>query len=299
MKKQEGKSVAEIVTDAIIAQLEKGVCPWQKTWQSGIKNAISKKEYQGINRLITSIVMKAEGYSTPYFATYKQIQDMGGHVKKGSRGTPIIFWKLVRSNKTNEDTENMVEVTEKSFPLMRYYTVFCIEQTEGINLSQFQPQTIPNDPIEEAEKVIQNWQDKPVIKFTGVQPCYIPSLDEIQCPPIENFISSENYYSVIFHEMSHSTGHQSRLAREEVMNSNFFNASSSYALEELVAELGASFLCSHCNIDRVINNSASYIQSWLRVLKDDRKMLITASARSEKAMNYILQGGKGNGNQSL
>ncbi len=289
MKKQESKSktVAEIVTEQIIEQLEKGVCPWQKTWTNSPQNAISKKDYRGINRLITSIV--ASNHTTPYFLTFKQAQELKGNIRKGEHGFPVIFWKLLKYGKVNEDT---MEITEKNIPFMRYYTLFNLDQTEGIDLSKFALNKQVIEPMEQAEKIITDWKDKPEIRKIGCQPCYKPCSDVVEMPQTEYFKNQEGYYSTLFHELTHSTGHEKRLDRPEVSSSMIFKGSENYAMEELVAELGASFLCSHCSIDRTIDNSASYISSWLKVLKDDRKMIITASARAEKAMSYILGGVK-------
>jgi len=295
MKKQESnsRSVTEVITDAIIAQLEKGVIPWEKSWINSCKNAVSRKDYRGINRLITSMTMVMKEFKCPYFATYNQIKDLGGHVKRGAHGIPIIFWKVIDVKSVSEE----LEITEKNIPMMRYFTVFNLDQCQGIDMSKFQMAENQNDPIETAEQVVNNWKDKPENKRTGTQPCYLPQEDKIEIPDIAYFKSSESFYSTLFHEMIHSTGHTSRLNREEVVKLTFFGTES-YAIEELVAELGSSFICSHTGIERIIENAASYIQSWLKALKNDRRQIITASARAEKAMQYIIGGGL-NDNQSL
>ena len=283
------KQITEIITDRIISSLEQGQIPWKKTWVNEPQNAISKKPYRGINRLLLSMT----DFSSPYFLTYRQAQNLGGHIKKGSHGIPIVFWQIVKPStaKKNEE-DDMVEVSERTVPFMKYYTVFNLSQTEGIELVKFTEHKRDFKPLETCEQIVKGYKASPIILHQGFQPCYIPSTDTVEIPICENFNTSEDYYSTLFHELSHSTGHKKRLNRKEVVESNFFGGTE-YATEELVAEIGASFLCSYAGIEnKTIDNSTAYIQNWLKVLNDDRKMVINAASRAERSMAYILGGAK-------
>ncbi len=276
------KQITEIITDRIIQALEKGDIPWRKTWINAPKNAISKKEYRGVNRLLLSMT----DFSSPYFLTFKQARDLGGYVKKGSRGIPVVYWNISKVKKN--EAEETTEISEKSIPFMRYYTVFNLEQVDGIDKSKFTEHKRDFKPVETCEQIVKGYKDSPVILHQGFQPCYIPSSDTVEMPICENFTSEENYYSTLFHELTHSTGHKKRLARKEVVESNFFGGTA-YAQEELVAEIGACFLCATAGIENTtIENTSAYIKNWLQVLNDDRKMIVNAATRAEKAMSDIL-----------
>jgi antirestriction protein ArdC len=171
---------------------------------------------------------------------------------------------------------------------MRYYTVFNLSQTENIDMKKLKTQQNNNNQsIITAEEAIANWQNKPEIVHRGSQPCYIPARDIIEIPDKKFFTSADSYYQTFYHEAVHSTGHKSRSARKEVMETSLFRGAE-YGLEELVAEVGACFLSSATGIKADIDNTAAYVKSWLRVLNDDPKMIITAAARAEKAMDHIL-----------
>jgi antirestriction protein ArdC len=276
------KQITEIITERIIEALEKGDIPWKKTWINAPKNSISKKEYRGINRLLLSMT----DFNSPYFLTFKQARDLGGYVKKGSRGIPVVYWHLCKVRKNEE--EEMTEISEKTIPFMRYYIVFNIEQVEGIDKSKFTEHKRDFKPVETCKNIVKGYKDSPVILHQGFQPAYIPAIDTVEIPLPENFTSEENYYSTLFHELTHSTGHKNRLDRKEVAFTQRFG-SCNYAEEELVAEIGASFLCSYAGIENTtIDNSTAYIQGWLKVLNDDRKMIINAASRAEKSMKHIM-----------
>ena len=274
----------ENVTNAIISMLEQGVVPWHKTWHGGVnshKNFINKREYRGINTILLSLTP----YACPYWASFKQISDKGGKVKEGEHGTTVVFWKYFKKEETDADTG---EIKTKTIPMLRYYKVFNLEQTTGID---WEMPVIPENtlsPIEACEDVVVNYKTKPCIKFGGNAAYYSPRFDYIQLPEFENFESAEDFYSTEFHEMVHSTGHENRLARSNVMNVERFG-SENYSAEELVAELGAAFLCAETGIaPATINNSASYIDNWIKVFKNNKKILIEAASKAQKAVDYIL-----------
>lgn len=292
VKKNEKANIYEIVTDSIIKSLENGVVPWQKPWKSSIKgvnapiNMVSKKEYRGINFFILSNMMEVNRWDKPLFLTYKQAQDLGGSIKKGEKAIPVTFWKVF--NKTNK-TEDDDSGDDKGF-LLRYYNVFNIDQCEGIDLTKFEKNKELDEEkrIEIAESVIKEMPNAPVITFGGNRAFYRPSEDSVTLPNYANFKSPEGYYETMFHELGHSTGHEKRLGRKGITERTYFG-SSDYSEEELVAEFTASYLMNHCGLfNKTKKNSAAYIQSWLKVLEGNRKMLVNCASKAQKACDYIL-----------
>jgi antirestriction protein ArdC len=278
----------QVITDRIIAQLEKGVVPWQKPWQGGEqmpRNLVSGREYRGVNVFL----LHAMCYESPFWLTYKQASALGGHVKKGEHACPVVFWKRL------DVTDNTEPTGKKAIPFLRYYSVFNVAQCEDIP-----PDKIPvlngsqreHCPITEAENIVAAMPKKPEIRHGGGRACYSPSLDCVTIPKPEQFVSGQDYYSVLFHELTHSTGHASRLNRKGVSGSDgewSAFGSTPYACEELVAEMGAAFLSGHAGIvERTLDNSAAYIQSWLARLKEDRRLIVQAAAQAQKAADFIL-----------
>lgn len=278
MSGKNSSKIYEMVTDRIIQQLEKGVIPWQKPWNANgaPKNLVSKKPYRGMNYFMLSTTGET------WFLTFNQAKKLGGKVKKGSTGFPVIFWKVL-AVEDKEDGE------EKKIPLLRYSTVFALRDVEGID----RPETVKVEqkdmnPIAEAEKIITEMPNCPKIEHRGDRAFYRPRQDLIRLPEVKDFVNMQEYYSTAFHELAHSTGHESRLNRPEVMDHSAFG-SHKYSKEELVAEMGAAFLAGHSGfVDRTIENSAAYLQSWLNVLKSDSRMLIQAAGKAQKAADYIL-----------
>lgn len=272
--------VYSLVTNRIIELLEAGTIPWQKPWtSSGIpRNLLSKRPYRGINILL----LNSLNYTNNLFLTWKQIKTIGGSVLKGEKGHIVIFTKMIE---TDEMTKNN---KRKLKPLLRYYKVFNIEQCVDIPIELIPTLKAPLLPLYICEDVIANMQNKPVIKFDGDNAFYHPALDYINMPNIHKFNTIEEYHGVLFHELIHSTGHPNRLNRKEI-NEPIVFGSESYSIEELTAEMGSCFLKSHCglNIDNLANNAA-YIQNWLELLRDDKRFIIQASTRAQKAVEYIL-----------
>ena len=274
--------VYDIITNRIIEKLEAGIIPWHKPWQSAEgmpKNLISKKEYRGINVFMLAV----QGYESPYWLSFKQVIEIGGNVKKDEKGTPIVFWNWI-NNVDDEGNENNV-------PFMRYYTVFNIAQCENIDSSKIPAITsIHNDfdHITECEAIIANMPNCPEIQQGKQRASYNPLSDIVSMPRFDSFDTAEEYYSTLFHELTHSTGHISRLNRLNKDVSRFGDGD--YSKEELVAEMGAAFLCGFIGIESItISNSIAYIQGWLNALKDDKKLVIMAAAQAQKAADYILK----------
>jgi antirestriction protein ArdC len=278
----------QVITDRIIGLLETGTVPWQKPWKGGAgmpKNLISKKEYRGINTFLLHAMM----YENPYWLTFNQAKQLGGHVKQGEKACPIVFWKFLEADDAESPTG------KKRIPLLRYYSVFNLAQCEGIpvdKLPVIDGGKREHTPIAAAEQIVAAMPKRPAIESKWQRAFYSPKQDFVGMPAPETFRSAEDYYSVLFHELTHATGHESRLNRKGVSGSNGEWSpfgSQSYSQEELVAEMGAAFLCGQVGIvERTIDNSAAYISSWLQRLKDDRKLVIYAAAQAQKAADFIL-----------
>ncbi len=232
------RNIYEIVTERIIKGLEKGELPWRKPWVSGgsiPKNYVTKKPYRGINIWL----LFCEERQNPYFLTFKQAESLGGKVKKGEKGTLVVFWKWLEKTEQDQDGNSKIKKT----PLLRYYIVFNAEQVEGLPEDAYQhKERIAFEPIEACERIIAGYKNCPTIKHEKQRAYYSPELDYINLPKRESFESIPAYYAVAFHEITHSTGHPNRLNRKGISELAPFG-SPAYSREELVAELGASFLC--------------------------------------------------------
>jgi len=277
-------NVYEIVTTRILDQLQKGTVPWRKPWSTitaGPRNLITNKPYRGINVFL----LGAHRFASPYFLTFKQALDRGGVVKKGERGCPIVFWKW-RDNEEDSAAESEHE-RKPAAPVLRYYTVFNVEQCEGVPSPAVETRR-PFEPLPECERVVRAMPNPPRLEHQGTQAFYRPSTDTVTLPPPERFNSRELYYSTLLHELTHSTGHESRLARKGITDAVLFG-SHEYSHEELVAEMGAAFICGHCGIDAAtLTESTSYIAGWLQALQNDTRMVVLAAAQAQKAADLIL-----------
>jgi antirestriction protein ArdC len=279
-------NVYEVITGRIIKQLESGTAPWHKPWKvrgkNGLpRNLVSGREYRGINVW----TLLSSGYASPCWLTFRQARQLDGHVRQGEVGSPIVYWKFGRREVQDGD-----EIMEKRSVLCLYYTVFNVEQCEGLKIqpaesAENQPQA---QPIEACEQVVTDWRGKPVIKHGGDYASYSKILDYIQMPERTCFDSGEEYYSTLFHELAHSTGHPSRLNRPSLTDFERFG-DHNYSREELVAEMGAAFLAGYCGIgNRTIDNSAAYLANWLKALKNDSRMVLVAASQAQKAADLIL-----------
>ena len=277
--------VYQIVTDRIIRLLESGTVPWHRPWKGGEmpQNLISHKPYRGVNVFL----LNATRFASPFWLSFKQVQSIGAAVRKGERAFPVVFWKLrgvENDNKTKREHEQ-----EKRAPLLRYYKVFNIEQCDNVKPSLL-PKLDTNEfqPIQRCDQLVAQMPTRPKITHGGARAAYCPIQDKVTMPNTVLFDSPEFYYSTLFHELTHATGHASRLNRKEVTQPIHFG-SDPYSREELVAEMGAAFLCGNCRIEnRTIEESASYIQGWLDRLRNDRKLVIHAAAQAQKAADFVL-----------
>ena len=300
-------TVYEVITARLVEQLEAGAAPWNKPWAAGAgaealpRNLISGKPYRGINTWL----LMAAGYARPWFLTFNQARELGGTVRKGEHGLPVVFWKLdagkakgkgkAEGKAEGEDTTGAADGTRFNGRrvMCRYYTVFNVDQCEGLRVQPAAPVDAPSapkfNPIDAAEGIVNGWTARPEIRHGGGVACYTPFFDTVRMPAPESFTSTEFYYSTLFHELGHSTGHEKRLARPGVVECKGFG-SAVYSREELVAEMTAAYLCGLSGISnaQTEQNSAAYLQSWIKVLKGDARLALVAAGQAQKAADLIL-----------
>jgi antirestriction protein ArdC len=267
------------ITDRIIALLEQGTIPWHKPWtaRTGLpRNFVSKNPYRGINVFL----LIAMSYESPFWLTFRQVSQLGGSVRKGEKACPVVFWKQT----TTEDEESG---DQRKKYLLRFYHVFNVAQCDGLKIGTAPGET-PENGISKPEDIVANMPQRPEIKHGMIHAFYSPREDCVGLPSRERFERTEDYYSTVFHELVHSTGHEKRLKRSTVMESNGFG-SNPYCKEELVAEMGAAFLCGQAEIgERTIDNSAAYLKGWLEQLRQDKTLIVQAAAQAQKAADFIL-----------
>ena len=299
-------NVYEMVTDRICAELEKGSIPWRKPWirptvsYKGIKVAVDPQScaysrstgrpYSMLNQML--LLRPGE------WATYNQVKEAGGKVKRGEKASVVVFWSMFEKKETGRNGDEVV----RRIPILKYFNVFHIEtQCEGISPRANGPHEtvfVPDgdsklaqewNAIEEADAIVRSYIDRSGVTLTeslGDRAYYRPSDDSVTVPTKAQFKTPDEFYSTLFHELTHSTGHKTRLDRFSGPGNHSFGG------EELVAELGASALVNFLGLETEgsFRNNAAYIQSWLQHLRDDPKLIVTASSKAEKAVNYILTG---------
>lgn len=272
-------NVYEMVTDRVIRALESGNIPWEKPWggcRSGAYNFITRKSYSLMNQML----LKHRGA----YGTFKQWTEKGGKIRKGEKSEIVVFWKFQIVEEENEDGEK----EEKKIPILKYYNVFHVSQVEGVTVKE---EELPEvKPIESAEKIKREYVEREhirILEYTTNEAFYSPAGDFIQVPERGQYRDVNEFYSTLYHEMVHSTGHKSRLNRLE-HDAHFGNEI--YSKEELVAELGAAFLMNLLGIEtkKTFRNSTAYIQNWIQVLKNDPRFVVSAAGKAEKAVHYIM-----------
>lgn len=277
----------KLITERILAALDRGVVPWRQPWNSEAyrpKNLRSRKAYRGVNRLLLGL----NGYSSPYYVTYRQAKEYGGNVKRGERGSTVTFWKVWK----RRETDDAGELTVRRFFLLRHYTVFNLEQCENIDAKRI-PAPPENgngaDPIGAADDIIAGYLEPdtaPRLRHVGGERAYYsPALDTVTLPLREQFEKPAGYYATAFHELAHSTGHESRLSRD-------FGAAfgtETYAKEELIAEITSAFLNGEAGtIDATLEPSAAYLANWRKKLSEDPKLIVQAAGAAQRAADLIL-----------
>jgi len=298
--------VYQIVNEKILEGLRQGQIPWRKPWAVNDiltfhRNVITKKPYRGINVILLSLACQANKNYHKLWLTYRQAKQLGGFIYKNSKPQLVVYWSLyIKLNGKLvklQDIQDFIDDNEDKeiIPILRYYNVFNIANLGPDDLrkkiiKRFEDianNTKKIDPIDRAEKIVEKYIDKPPIYQEDIDKAYYSLFrDEIHLPKRDYFISAEEYYSTLFHEMVHSTGHPKRLAR---LNSNYTHED--YSLEELTAEIGSAYLLNIANIDieAVTKNNIAYIQCWYRQLSNNPKWITWAASRAQKAVDYILR----------
>ncbi|MEH6575662.1 MAG: zincin-like metallopeptidase domain-containing protein [Amphritea sp.] len=290
--KSKTKPTADIysrVTDQILADLEKGVKPWIKPWSAGNTDGRITRPlrhngtpYAGINVLVLWSAAVAQGFNSPTWMTFRQAKELGANVRKGEKGSLVVYANTMTRTEENENGEEV----EQHIPFMKGYTVFNVEQIEELPENYYEvpePQFDPVARIEHAESFFAG--TGATIRHGGNRAFYSRSRDAIQMPHFETFRDAESYYATLAHECTHWTGAKHRMDRD--FGSKGFG-SEGYAQEELVAELGAAFLCADLEItleDR--EDHSSYIASWLKALKEDKRAIFRAAAHAQRAAEYL------------
>ena len=277
----------QTVTDKIIAALEAGVKPWQKPWNAPVSvrpMRANGQPYKGINVLLLWSAAQTKGYAASTWMTYKQAVELGGQVRKGERSEMVVFFKMLVKENPNAATNS---IDEKRIPMLREYSVFNVEQIDGLP-ERFYAKATPalpknNERIPEADAFFAATGS--TLSHGGTRAFYSPAHDMIQLPTLESFDDSQHYYATSAHEHIHWTKAKSRLDREDFGRKRW--GDEGYAMEELVAELGACFVCADLGIANDLDHSASYLDNWMKVMKADKKAIFTASSYAQKAADFL------------
>jgi len=291
------RDAAAETTKAMIALLEEGVVPWHKPWTSeasGVPTSLSTgKPYRGVNVFTLLIAGWVKGYSSPHWGTYRQISERGGQVRKGEESTTVVFWKIIEKFEKQDNGE----VKKVKIPLLRLFHIFNIEQADWaedakLPAAPIQVEDADADPIEHADALVAQYiEDGPSVTYKGSKAFYRPSTDEVFVPVLKDFESAEHFYSTLYHELTHSTGHDSRLKRTGIADGTFGAFGDAvYSQEELVAEMGAAILCALAGINQSATQpaSAAYLKHWIDALKGDNKLIIQAASQAQKAVDLIV-----------
>jgi antirestriction protein ArdC len=278
----------QAVTDRIVAALERGAPPWVRPWsQIGDAfpvNAQTRRPYRGVNFALLSLEAETCGYPVNRWLTYRQAGELGGQVRRGEHGNTIVFWQLRRIAATAEtfpQGEDAPDLPEPVFPLLRAYTVFNVAQIDGLAAELTTVEPPRWEPEAKGEELLL--MSGAHFRHGGTRACYVPATDDVHLPPRAAFPTPAGYYGVALHELTHWTGHPRRCNRD--LKGRFGEAA--YAAEELIAEMGAAYLCAHCRLDGELRH-ASYLQSWLRVLRSDKRAIFTAATKAQQAADYLL-----------
>lgn len=278
------------ITDQIVADLERGVRPWHKPWNA--EHAAGRitrplraggQPYNGINVIMLWSAAMAQGFAAPIWMTFKQAKEMGAHVRKGEKGNLVVYANTITKTEENERTG---EEEERNIPFMKGYTVFNVEQIDGLPAHFHAPAEAPFDPVQRNQTAETFFRSTGAdIRHGGNQAYYTVTHDYVQMPPFETFCDAQSYYATLAHECTHWTRHEKRLERDFGRKRW---GDEGYAMEELVAELGAAFLSADLDLTpEPREDHAAYIASWLRVLKDDKRAIFTAAAHAQRAADFL------------
>lgn len=285
------QDVYTIITNRILQQMEHGTVPWRQPWKDAgpPKNMLTGRHYRGINVLL----LASMGFTNNLFLTLKQINELGGVVKKGEHACPVIFWSQKEKPKEGEAGTEVKKV-------LRYYSVFNIEQCLSIPENRMEELHFNDtERIVSCESIVEKMPLCPKIVHKGSKAYYDTVQDKICIPKLQSFFDSESYYVTLFHELIHATGHEKRLKREAIMSPDKFG-SDTYGEEELVAQVGACFLASlsGCSLKN-LPNEVAYIQEWMKRLRNNKKLLLFASSKAQQAVDYILNTSRESGEELI
>ena len=283
------------VNDNIISQLDKGIIPWKKPWSVATNDPQMVAVSHSTGRAYSLLNQMLLGLRHGEYLTYIQAQKEGGHVKKGAKASTVVFWKILGFDELGKLIKSGDKNTKvaKTVPMLQGYSVFHIDDCEGIKPKFEKAMPKGAKIVPNAEEIVKGYTE-----YTGLnlerderrgKACYSPQLDRILVPCFEQYEETSEYYSTLFHEMAHSTGHESRLNRFDGKDSTI-SGFDSYSKEELVAEMTATMLCAYCGINNEAQttNSIAYLQNWGEKIKQDRTLIVSAASKAEKAFNYIL-----------
>lgn len=281
----ERTDIYQRVTDQIIQAIEAGTRTWKMPWHqsSGLPtNATTQRRYRGVNILNLWAIAMNKGYSSPLWATYAQWEGIGAQVKKGEKASLVVFWKFFDSERQDDgQTDTQGDSPARRAPMARCYPVFNADQVDGFTLPSA-PDPLTEERNQNAEAFFANTGAN--IRQGGDQAFYSPASDHIQMPPFESFISAETYYSTLAHEATHWSGAAHRLNRD--IRNRFGNEA--YAAEELIAELGAAFICADLGLaSEPRPDHAAYLQNWLNVLKANKRAIFTAASHAQQAADFL------------
>lgn len=281
--------IHELVTERIIAKLEEGVAPWHRPWRGGLAplSMSSGKPYRGINILLLALAAEDGNFTSNWWGSYKQIQKLGGQVRKGEKSTIVVFWKRLV---VEEEVDG--QKVRKTIPLLRFFRTFNADQCDGLP-EKYQGATASVGTFAErqdAEQILKGYLSRegaPVVRHGGDEAYYLDFRNAIHLPRRESFETADSYYGTAFHEVTHSTGSPRRLGRPGIVDFDHFG-SERYAKEELVAEMGSAILQAVTGIEAPFDNSAAYVANWLTQLRNDKKLVVTAAAQAQRAVDHIL-----------
>ena len=284
--------VYQIVTDRIINMLEQGTIPWHRPWTGAGRWAV-KRTTGNPYSLLNQLLLNKPGE----YLTFNQCKNEGGKIKKGAKSKVVVFWKMFEKPRLNAEGHTVTDAEGHTvcdlIPYLQYYNVFHIDDCEGLEPKSYTNETHDFNPIEDAESVIASYVKRSGVGFIHEnqgRAYYSPVADQVVLPEKESFVGEAGYYATAFHELTHSTGHSTRLNRFTTASAVFGGIS--YSKEELVAELGSASLLHMLGIetDDTVQNNAAYIQNWIQALKNDKRMIVSAASKAQKAVDLIMPG---------
>jgi antirestriction protein ArdC len=293
------QSVYDLITTRILELLQRGTVPWRSGWTrspvGAPRSGSTGKVYRGINHFLLAVATQSAGYSRSTWLTFRQTKELGGSVRKGEKGMPCIFWRVLDRDDDGSDHDcDAADAGEASSAgrrrfVLRYYTVFNVQQCDGLPASLVESSPVPDREILDCRAIVSGYAGGPQIEHGLNRACYSPIADRVSMPAPAAFESSEAYYATLLHELVHSSGHPTRLGRFPVSGVVPPFGSADYSREELVAEMGAALLCAEGGIScATIDNQAAYVAGWLKCLEEDARAVVIAAAQAQRAADLIL-----------